>query len=101
MKEYGIYIRCCGGKPYMLHVFDNIMQAKLKLYDMISTEEERGRPYFVDNDFFDNKYPCSVNLKYYCIQEREVSEFVRYSEEKEVKKEKDKIVFFQEFKKNY
>ena len=35
-------------------------------------------------------YPCSVNLKYYCIQEREVSEFVKYSEEKEVKKEKIK-----------
>ena len=44
-------------------------------------------------------YPCSVNLKYYCIQEREVSEFVKYSEEKEVKKEKDKIVFFKILKK--
>lgn len=99
MKEYGIYIRCNGGKPYMIHFFNNIINAKLKLFEMIQLEEERGRPYFVDNDFFENKYPCSVNLKYYCIKEREISEFKVYSEEKSNIKENNKIIFLTNYKK--
>ena len=41
MKEYGIYIRCNGGTPYMIHFFDNILSAKQKLYEMIQIEEDR------------------------------------------------------------
>ena len=68
---------------------------------MIQIEEDRGRPYFVDNDFFNNKYPCNVNLKYYCIKEREVSDFSVYSEEETISKEKNKIIYFQNYKNNY
>lgn len=97
MKEYGIYIRQYSGKPYMIHFFNDIEIAKLKLYDMISLEEERERPYYVDNDFFKNTYNMSIKLKYFCIKEREVSEWENYSETNE-KKEENKIVFFQNFK---
>ena len=99
MKEYGIYIRCNGGTPYMIHFFDNILSAKQKLFEMIQIEEDRGRPYFVDNDFFNNKYPCSINLKYYCIKEREVSDFLVYSEEKSKIEEDNKIIYFFNYKK--
>lgn len=101
MKEYSIYIRCNGGFPYILDTFNNITSAKLKLYDMISLEEKRGRPYFVDNDFFNNKYSCNLNLKYFCIKERDVSEFTVYSEKKQRAKDKDKIIYFQNYKNNY
>ena len=99
MKEYGIYTICKGGTPYMIHFFTDITSAKLKLYDMISLEEERRRPYFVDNDFYDNKYAYCSNLKYFCIKEREVSEFTKYSEEESQNKENNKIIFFQNFQK--
>ena len=101
MKQYGIYIRCNGGTPYMIYFFDNILSAKQKLYDMIQLDEDRGRAYFVDNVFFDNKYSCNLNLKYYCIKEREVSEFTVYSEDNQKSKEKEKIIFFQNYKNNY
>ena len=101
MKQYGIYIRCNGGTPYMIHFYDNILSAKQKLYDMIQLDEDRGRAYFVDNDFFFNKYTCNLNLKYYCIKERDVSEFTNYSEQKNDTNEKDKIIYFQNYKKNY
>lgn len=100
MKEYGIYIRCNGGVPYMIHFYDNIFSAKQKLFDMIQLEEEHGRPYFVDNDFFNNKYNCNLDLKYYCIKERDVSEFTVYSEEKEKSREEDKIIYFQNYRNN-
>ena len=88
----------------MIHTFNNITEAKLKLYDLISLEEERGRPYFVDNDFFENKYPFSANLKYYSIKVRDVSEYEKYSEEKYNKnKSKDelKIIYFLEYKNKF
>ena len=56
MKEYCIYIRNGGGMPYILNTFKDLNTAKIKLYEMISLEIERNRPYFVDNDFYDNKY---------------------------------------------
>ncbi len=83
----------------MIHVYKDITSAKLKLYDMISLEEQRGRPYFVDNDFFDNKYSYCTKLKYFCIKEREVSEFTKYSEEENKKRENNKIIYFQNFQK--
>ncbi len=92
MKEYGIYIRKGSGTPYMIHFFDNIESAKIKLYEMIKLEEERQRPYFVDNDFFDNKYNISTKLKYFCIKQREVSEWNNYSKEKS-EKNNNKILY--------
>ena len=64
-KEYSIYIRNGQGTPYILDIYNNLDSAKLKLYDMIQLEETRERPYYVDNDFFDNKYNIAVRLKYF------------------------------------
>lgn len=99
MKEYGIYIRCHGGTPYMIHFYDNILSAKQKLYEMIQIEEDRGRPYFIDNDFFSNKYPCSIDLKYYCIKERDITDWQNYSEKNNIIKD-DKIINFFNYYKN-
>ena len=99
MKQYGIYIRQGSGTPYMIHFFSDITSAKIKLYDMIQLEEERQRPYFVDNDFFENKYKMVGNLKYYCIKVREVSEWINYSEEKSKNVNTNKIIYIDNFKK--
>lgn len=100
MKEYGIYIRQGSGTPYMIHIFNNIDSAKIKLYEMIQLEEERQRPYFVDNDFYNNKYVMVGKLRYFCIKEREVSEWEKYSEEKENNRKDDhKIIFINNYKK--
>lgn len=99
MKQYGIYIRQGSGTPYMIHFYDNIYSAKQKLYEMIQLEEERQRPYFVDNDFFDNKYSLVGNLKYFLIKERDVSDWENYSEEVTKMKNDNKIIYFNNFKK--
>ena len=97
MKEFAIYIRQGSGTPYMIHFYNNINSAKQKLYEMIQLEEERDRPYFVDNDFFDNKHNISAKLKYYCIKVREVEEWENYSEEKYLAQEKNKIIYFNNY----
>ena len=80
MKEYGIYIKNGNGTPYMIDFYKNIDSAKFAVFDIVSLEEERGRQYFVDNDFFYNKYKFAGNLKFICIKERDVSNWSNYSE---------------------
>lgn len=56
MLEYTIFLRHGSAKPYTLGTYKSIEGAKAKLYDIINLEIERKRPFFVDNDFFENKY---------------------------------------------
>ena len=56
IKEYSILQRHGSGNAYIIHTFKDIVATKIKLYDIINLEENRGRPYYVDNDFFNNKY---------------------------------------------
>lgn len=80
MKEYTIYARQGNAKPYTIGTYKTISSAKLKLYDIISLEIERKRPFFVDNDFFENKYALGSELFYISILERDVKEWRRFSE---------------------
>jgi len=98
LKEYTILHIYSTAKAFTLHTFSNIDAAKIKLYDMIGLEEERNRVYYVDNDFFTNKYPPNVKGKYFCIKERQVSEWEKYSE---IKSKNDvqnsNIVYFRDY----
>ena len=93
MKEYSIYQRHGSGKPFIIHNFDNILSAKQKLFEIISCDDSGGRAYYVDNDFYDNKYPNINNLHYLKIIIRDVSDWQDYSEEKEIKENNNKIIF--------
>lgn len=79
-EEYTIFCRCGQGKPYNLHTFDNLEVAKIKLYDIISLEQERNRPYYVHNDFYENEYPPTVGCKIFCIKKRTISDWEIYSQ---------------------
>lgn len=93
--EYTIFCVYNGGKPFYLSPFSNIQKAKLQLYDMVELEKERGRPYYVNNDFFKNEYTSNVLGKYFCIKERKISDWVDYIELKKEKKFNN-LVFFNE-----
>lgn len=80
MKEYCIYNVWNGGTPFVIDIFNNLTLAKIKLQEMVDLEEERNRPYYVDNDFFVNKYPPILKGKYFCIKEREVSDWKKLEE---------------------
>lgn len=100
MKEYGIYRRNNGGKAFMLDIYNNDISAKLRINELVSYWEEKGYQYYIDNDYYDNKYPLILNNCFYCsIKVREVSDWKNYSEEKESCKNKSNIIFFNNFKK--
>lgn len=81
MKEYSILIRNGSGCPYFLGTYKDITSAKKAILNLVKFEEEKNNMYFVDNDFFQNKYCYASCLKYMCIKEREVSDWNNYSEE--------------------
>jgi len=96
LKEYTIYMRHGNSKPYTIGSYKSITSAKLKLYDIIGLEIERKRPFFVDNDFFENKYALGSNLFYISILEREVKEWKQFSELETG--EKNKLLYLYNFK---
>lgn len=83
----------------MIHIYNNIDSAKAMLYQMIQLEEERRRPYFVDNDFYKNKYGLVSNVKYMRIKVREVSEWDTYSElEDNFDNNNDNVLYLKDYK---
>lgn len=98
MIEYTIFCRHGNGKPFSIGSYKSIDSAKSQLNNMLSLEIERGRPFYVDNDFFENKYDRGSNLYYLSILEREVSEWKQYTESCNISTEKNKIIYFYSFK---
>lgn len=48
---------------------------------MISDFDRRRKAYYIDNEFYDNKYLLGLqNSIYYQIQERDVTEWKKYEE---------------------
>ena len=84
IKEFTILCVYNGGKPFFLNTFYSLEDAKYKLYDIIALEKERNRAYYVDNDFFSNVYPYNLeHCKYFCIKERNVTEWEKTTEIKQ------------------
>lgn len=83
MKEYTLFRRVGQACPYNLHIRDNFYSVYQDLLLAISFDEERGKEYFVDNDFYYNKFIFNSNSIYYCIKVREVTKWDSYSKTNE------------------
>lgn len=98
MKEYTLYLRHGNAKPFMLSYYKTFEGAKADLMAKVQLEIERGRPFYVDNDFFDNKYNLGSNLYYMCIMERNVDEWKKYSQTKSNEEINNKIKYIWNYK---
>lgn len=101
MKEYGIYRRNFGGKPFMIDTYKDYISAKIRINELVTYWEENGYQFFIDNDYYENKYPLMLSNCFYCsIKVREVSEWQDYSEVKENIQNNSNVIFFNNFKKS-
>lgn len=101
MKEYTLFRRIGQGCPYVIHIRDNLFSVINDLNLMIEYDEDRGKQYFVDNDFYHNKYKFYPNIIYYCIKVREVTKWEKYFENIDLKEkhiENTKILNFCDYK---
>lgn len=77
--EYTIYCRQGSAMPYYIHTYKDYFSALQDLRSIVDREEKLERFYFVDNDFFDNKYSQAfANSKYLQLRVRKVTEWVEY-----------------------
>ncbi|CDE10224.1 unknown [Clostridium sp. CAG:354] len=97
-KEFCIYVRNGQGKPYILSSYPSFREAFIALNNIIDYEQERGRIFYVDNDFYDNKYPPNLSGKYICIMQRTITEWQKYesSSYSTSKNKNDKIIMFRQ-----
>lgn len=93
-KEYTIFITCKGGRAYNLCTFKTFPEVIRALEGMIKLENERHRPYYVFNDFYVNEYPANLSGKTFCIKERTVTEWEKYSHKNTFEKEYNNIYQF-------
>lgn len=79
MKEYCIFIRCGSACPYRTSPYSSFEEAKKALLNMTDDFEYRNKFFYIDNEFFKNKFPLTATSIYYQIQEREVFEWEKYN----------------------
>lgn len=86
------------GKPYILSPYPSFRDAFNALSIIIENEKERGRIFYVDNDFFDNKYPPNMQGRYFCIMQRSISDWEKYQSviSKSSKSREDNLLFFRQ-----
>ena len=80
MKEYSIFIRNGKGCPFRQEPYYTFEEAKQALLIMISDFDYRRKLYYIDNDFFNNKFPPMESGMYYQIQERNVEKWINVDE---------------------
>ena len=94
-KEYTILCIYNGGAQFYLQNYKTIQEAKNKILEMVELEETRNRAYYVDNDFFENKYPLGLQRqKYFCIQEREITKWIKFKENQKHATYQDNLIMF-------
>lgn len=96
-EEFAILKINNRGSPFILNTFDNIEKAKTELFTLINQDEKRNKIYYIDNDFFENKYTVGLNAqKYYRIIKRKITEWETYKSARESNKtNNNKILIFE------
>lgn len=81
MKEYCIYIRHGNACPFRTSAYSTFDSAKQALLIMTEDFIERNKIFYIDNDFYENKFPLGVQGgTYYQIQEREVQNWEKFKD---------------------
>lgn len=103
MIEYCLKICYPNGRAFNSLPYNNFTDVNHLLDCQIETKERGHHLYYVDNDFYNNQYPAGAGV-YYCIMQREVTEWQKYShftKEKKYTYEKSNILYLNNyFRKN-
>lgn len=78
MIEYCLKTCHPNGRPYLSPTYKEFRDVNHLLDCKIESQERGHHLYYVDNDFYNNQYPCGAGV-YYCILKREVHQWEKYS----------------------
>lgn len=94
MKQYGIYRINNGGIPFLINKFDSLISAQLFINECVFDWDNKNMTYYIDNEFFTNKYSRS-EANFYCrIKVREITDWQELSNEKGFTNDNNVIDFY-------
>lgn len=82
MKEYVILQQINNGCPWHTVTYKTFEEAHKILLFLTEELEYKRKPFYVDNEFYENKYMLGLpNQRYFQIQFRDVSDWVSVDQE--------------------
>ena len=77
--EYAIYCRVGQALPYIQTILNSMEDVMLRIVEIEKKHNHYGQFFYIDNDFYDNKYSLSYNCTYYKILRRPVSDWEEFT----------------------
>ncbi len=74
--EYALYCRVGNACPYIARTFNSIDDVYRFVNDIEKRHNHYRQIFYIDNDFYNNKYNLNCNCTYYKILRRPVSDWV-------------------------
>lgn len=73
--QYAVYCKYQGGSPYIKTVLDNKEQLDQYIESIVNRHNQFHHIFYIDNDFYDNKYPKDLQGIYYKVLKRKVNDW--------------------------
>lgn len=76
MKEFTVFYQIGNARMYHINIYNHVSLAKQTIKENIQSHFECNRriTYYIDNDYYKNKYDNTAYY-YYCIKERSITKW--------------------------
>ncbi len=83
--EYTLYVRVGQAKPYLMRTFDSIEDVIRHTEALEKRHNHYRQIFYIDNDFYKNRYNENLNGTYYKYLRRPVFDWEEFNESEESK----------------
>lgn len=73
--EYCLYVRNCSACPYIARTFTDIYDVYRFVEEIEKKHNRYNRVFYIDNDFYQNKYSPNVEGIYYKFLKRRINDW--------------------------
>lgn len=89
--EYGIYCQVGSGTPYIRKIYSDMKQVYVAIEEIEKRHNHYRQLFYIDNDFYDNKYTLQCGGTYYKVLRRPIAEWEEFKKY-ETSKQYDNVI---------
>lgn len=79
MFEYSIYTRVGTACPYISGKYNTLEQVMIRIGEIERKHNHYGQLFYIDNDFYQNKYNINITGIYYKVLRRPVADWEEFT----------------------
>lgn len=79
--EYALYCRVGQACPYIARIFDSINDVYRYVQEIEKKHNHYGQRFYIDNDFYNNRYDLNAGGTYYKFLRRPVFDWEEFNKE--------------------